>query len=84
MMDMEQNNGGTLLPVGTVIAFAGRDIPRGWMLCDGTALSRAIYDRLFAVIRTDFGADDDATFRLPDLRPPAPGIRYLIHSGNLE
>jgi len=40
----------------------------GWMVCDGRSLSRAAYPELFEIIGTSFGANDSATFKLPDLR----------------
>lgn len=35
---------------GTVLPFAGVNAPAGWMLCDGTAVSRTTYAALFAAI----------------------------------
>lgn len=41
----------------------------GFLLCDGSAVSRETYADLFAVIRTTFGAGDGSTtFNLPDFR----------------
>lgn len=41
----------------------------GWLLCDGQAVSRDTYSRLFAAIGTSYGAGDGSTtFNLPDLR----------------
>lgn len=41
----------------------------GFLLCDGSAVSRETYADLFAVIGTTFGAGDGSTtFNLPDLR----------------
>jgi microcystin-dependent protein len=60
-----------LVPTGTVIAYAG-DVttpPTGWLLCDGTAVSRTTYAGLFAVIGISVGAGDgSSTFNLPDHR----------------
>jgi microcystin-dependent protein len=45
----------------------------GWMLCDGTAVNRATYFALFAVIGTTFGVGDGSTtFNIPDFRGRAP------------
>src|ERR1051325_671431 len=38
------------IPAGTVIPFAGPVAPGGWLLCDGTAVSRTVNSNLFAVI----------------------------------
>lgn len=60
-------------PIGSMSMFAGAASPAGWLLCDGTAVSRADYPELFAVIGTTFGAGDGATtFTLPDLRQRFP------------
>lgn len=43
--------------------------PDGWLLCDGSAVSRATYDALFKVIGTLHGTGDGVhTFNLPDYR----------------
>lgn len=43
--------------------------PAGWLECDGAAVSRATYARLFAAIGTAYGVGDGATtFNLPDFR----------------
>lgn len=47
--------------------------PAGWLVCDGTAVSRSVYATLFAAIGTLFGAGDGAlTFNLPDMRGRFP------------
>ena len=57
-----------LPPVGTVIAFAGSSSPAGWLLCNGSAVSRETYADLFAVIGTTYGSGDGSTtFNLPNL-----------------
>ena len=56
-------------PPGTVQAYAGSTAPSGWLLCDGSAVSRATYANLFAAISTIWGAGDGSTtFNLPDGR----------------
>lgn len=57
------------LPVGTVIRYAGATAPTGWLLCDGSALSRGTYRTLYDAIGTSYGAGDGVTtFNLPDTR----------------
>jgi microcystin-dependent protein len=52
-----------------VVPFAGAEAPTGWLLCDGSAVSRTAYAGLFAAIGEAFGAGDGSgTFNLPDLR----------------
>jgi tail collar domain len=56
-------------PPGTVSAYMGTNAPTGWLLCDGSAISRINYAALFAVIGTASGqGDGSATFNLPDMR----------------
>lgn len=58
----------TLAP-GTIKAFAGGTIPEGYLLCDGSAVSRSTYSDLFLAISTNYGLGDGVnTFNLPDLR----------------
>ena len=60
-------------PVGTILPFGGNNIPSGWGLCDGSAVSRTTYAELFAVIGTAFGSGDGSTtFNLPDMRESVP------------
>jgi microcystin-dependent protein len=55
--------------VGSVAAFAMELPPDGWLECDGQALSRVGYARLFNRIGTTFGMGDGlTTFNMPDLR----------------
>lgn len=57
------------IPTGTLTAFAGVTAPAGWLVCDGSAISRSTYSDLFGVIGTSYGAGDGSTtFNLPDLR----------------
>ena len=57
-----------LPPVGSVTAFAGATTPQGWLLCDGSAVSRTDYADLYAVIGDTYGAGDGSTtFNLPNL-----------------
>ena len=57
------------IPTGSFVHFAGTAIPPGFLLCNGAAVSRATYDKLFKVIGTKYGAGDGkTTFTLPDLR----------------
>ena len=67
-------------PTGAVFWLASETIPEGFLLCDGSSVSRTQYPALFAVIGTTFGSDDDETFKLPDLR--AAFIRGAGTSGS--
>lgn len=67
---VDLGNGGSLAPAGVVQAYLGafNNIPTGWLLCAGAAVSRTTYATLFGVIGTTFGAGDGSTtFTLPSL-----------------
>ena len=56
-------------PVGTVNWFARNTPPVGWLVADGSAVSRTTYSDLFAAVGTTFGTGNGSTtFNLPDLR----------------
>ena len=69
-----------LMPVGTVLPYAGSSAPSGYLFCDGTAYLRTTYAALFGVLSTTYitqvnpttgssWADPGGTyFRVPDLR----------------
>lgn len=62
-------NGGGGLPAGAVIWHAAQTPPSGFLVCDGTAISRSSFATLFSTIGTTYGAGDGSTtFNLPDLR----------------
>jgi microcystin-dependent protein len=61
--------GEKVTPIGMVMARASANVPSGWLLCDGSAVSRSTYSRLFAEIGTVWGAGNGTTtFNLPDMR----------------
>ena len=56
-------------PIGAIHMYAASNAPSGWLLCNGTAMSRTTYSNLFVVIGTNYGAGNGSTtFNLPDLR----------------
>ena len=56
-------------PVGSIMAFTVASSPDGWLLCNGTEISRSTYSALFNVISTTFGnGNNSTTFNLPDYR----------------
>ena len=56
-------------PAGTIVAFAGSSAPTGYLIANGSAISRTTYANLFAIIGTTYGVGDGSTtFNLPDLR----------------
>lgn len=66
---VELSSGAAIMPTGVVLPFGGTSAPNGFLIADGTAVSRTEYAALFAVIGTSFGiGDGSTTFNLPDLR----------------
>lgn len=58
---------GSEFPIGTVVAHTGTTAPVGWLLCDGSAVSRTAYPELFNVVSTFYGSGDGSTtFNVPD------------------
>src|SRR5207302_11385946 len=54
---------------GGVFLWSTSTAPTGFLLCDGSAVSRTTYTALFAVIGTTYGSGDGSTtFNVPDLR----------------
>ena len=46
------------VPIGSIQMFAGSSTPSGWLLCDGSAISRTTYSSLFSIVGTSFGQGD--------------------------
>jgi microcystin-dependent protein len=62
-----------LIPPGIVRMFSGVNIPTGWLICDGSEVSRTTYAALFSAIGTYWGPGDAVnTFNLPDFRGRSP------------
>lgn len=61
------------VPAGVVAWTAGSAAPTGWLLCDGSAVSRTTYADLFTALSTTYGVGDGSTtFNIPDLRARMP------------
>lgn len=63
--------------LGEIRLFAFDYAPRGWAFCDGSILSIAQNNALYAIIGTTYGGDGKTTFKLPDLRGRTP-----VHVGD--
>ncbi len=59
---------GTEGMIGEIRLFAGNFAPRGWAFCDGTLMSIAEYNAVFAILGTTYGGNGTTNFALPDLR----------------
>lgn len=54
---------------GTIFMYAGSTAPTGYLLCDGSNVSRTTYAKLFDAIGVMYGAGNGSTtFALPDLK----------------
>lgn len=56
-------------PTGTIISTALTSAPKGYLECDGSAVSRTTHARLYAELGVIYGnGDGSTTFNLPDYR----------------
>ena len=56
------------LPSGIVLPYGGTSAPSGFILADGSSLSRTTFAALFAIFGTTYGSASGTTFTVPDLR----------------
>lgn len=75
-----------LLPVGVVLPYSGSSAPAGFLLCDGSAVSRTTYARLNSLYSGDsypYGSGNGTTtFNVPDLRQRFPMGKAASGTGN--
>jgi hypothetical protein len=77
-MDGAVQTGGSIsikadVAVGTLLMYAGNEAPEGFLLCDGSAVSREEYKALYAAIGEKYGdGDGETTFNLPNMRTLLP------------
>lgn len=74
MVDASGGGGSvTAVPTGAGCPWFGGSAPSGFLLCNGSLVSRATFSALFTVIGTTYGAGDGTTtFAVPDLRGRFP------------
>ena len=61
-----------LVPVGTMMPYAGTSAPGGYLLCNGAEVYRSAFPDLFSVVGIRYGAGDGSTtFVLPALTGPS-------------
>lgn len=59
---------GGVVPLAAIMWFCSQRPPAGYLLCDGSAVSRGKYQQLFRAIGTIYGSGDGkTTFNLPNL-----------------
>tara|TARA_R100001460_G_scaffold91573_1_gene133391 strand:- start:110 stop:1471 length:1362 start_codon:yes stop_codon:yes gene_type:complete len=67
------SGGISALPPGAVVPYAAGSAPTGFLVCDGTAVSRSTYSTLFDIIGEAYGVGDgSSTFNLPNLEGRFP------------
>ena len=75
--------GVALVPVGAIMPYAGATVPEGFLLCDGSEISKATYTLLYSKIGDLYkGAGNltgAGTFKLPDLRG-----RFALGKDNMD
>lgn len=65
--DVDAAMGQSIFMPGDLKSSAAVTVPAGWLACNGAAVSRAGYPKLFAAIGSSYGAGDgSSTFNLPD------------------
>ena len=70
-------------PCGMIVNFSGDNAPNGWLICDGSEISKITYASLFDVIGTKYGsASNSNNFKLPDLGERIPA-GYKSGTNNL-
>lgn len=63
------DRGRDAIPTGAIFSFPIDTPPTGYLVCDGSEVSRTTYSDLFALIGTMYGnGDGSTTFNLPDFR----------------
>ncbi|MBS4773071.1 MAG: tail fiber protein, partial [Proteobacteria bacterium] len=66
--------------IGEIKLWAGKTIPKGWHICDGSSLSKTTYKALYDVIGMAFGGFGN-NFSLPNFKGRVPvGIGYATSS----
>jgi len=77
------------VPVTAMMLWANTTYPTGWLLADGSAISRTTYSDLFTAIGTTYGVGDGSTtFNIPSMPSAGTGspktIIKVTNSGALE
>ena len=60
------------MPVATVVSYAGATAPQGFLICDGSLVSKTTYGDLFAILGNTYGTATATQFYLPNLQSKFP------------
>jgi microcystin-dependent protein len=66
------------LPIGTVVEYIGKNIPNGWLECNGQFVSIIEYDELFNILDISESETKDGMFQIPKLEG-----KKIIYCGTL-
>ena len=70
--------------VGTIAIFVAGNVPLGWFLANGQAISRTTYGTLFSIAGTSFGSGNGSTtFNVPTIANPGTNLVYAIKAASL-
>ncbi|MBP3687012.1 MAG: tail fiber protein [Alphaproteobacteria bacterium] len=79
-MTIFSGGGNSGVKAGSLLMWATNTPPEGYLLCDGSAVSRTTYSELFKVIGTTFGAGNGSTtFNLPTLKIPDGAGNFTVY-----
>lgn len=57
------------LPSGTIMQYISNNAPSGWILCDGSEVSKSEYPELYNIIKDTYGSpSNESMFKIPDFR----------------
>jgi len=68
------------MPTGTIIMFYGKNIPVGWLECNGQLIDKKEYPRLCNVISENNENDENDKIKLPDLSNHLTGVKMIIYT----
>jgi hypothetical protein len=75
---VEYSKNATLLS-GNIVINTTDSIPDGYLICDGSNVSRVVYSNLFKAVGTYYGVGDrQNTFSLPNLQDDNNTTHYII------
>lgn len=63
--------------IGEVKMFAGDKLPKKWLLCDGTKLSKCDYPILYNVLKHRYSTNEGEEFHLPKM-DAINGVNFVI------
>lgn len=65
--------------IGEIKSYSGNSVPKGWLLCNGSEISRNGYKKLYDTIGTSYGTGDGvSTFNLPTYVDNITTLGYMI------